>query len=78
MKKREKIYNRLAELRQKRGLTQAQVAKILHLDITMVCKQEAGDRRISSEQAKVLARLYGCDHMELYLDLDSEPDADAE
>lgn len=76
MTDRPNISNRLAILRASRDLTQREVAKFMNLDVTMISKQESGDRRMSRDQAKQYSDLYRCTLLELFLDpndvLDSE------
>jgi transcriptional regulator with XRE-family HTH domain len=75
-KPREQIKNRLAELRRERGLTQADVSRIFGFHVTLISKQETGDRYLSRAQAVKYATLYRCTLLELFLDPNDVPDAE--
>lgn len=49
----------LKELRERSGLTRAQVAKKLNVDLSCVTHWELGDWRPTRKYHKKLARLYG-------------------
>ena len=56
----------LKELRLNAGLTQAEVAKKMHVSQAAVHRWEAGDTRIARKHHKGLARLYKCTIDELF------------
>lgn len=49
----------LKELRQKKGLTQAQLARVLCVSQTMISQYEKGERTPTLKRAKVLAGYLG-------------------
>ena len=57
----EKLNIRLKDLRKKKGLTQGQVAKHLHVTTQAICKYEAGKAEPSSESLILLSRLFNVD-----------------
>lgn len=56
----------LKELRLNAGLTQAEVAKKMHVSQAAVHRWENGDTRIARKHHKGLARLYKCTIDELF------------
>ena len=56
----------LKELRLNAGLTQAEVAKKMHVSQAAVHRWETGDTRIARKHHKGLARLYKCTIDELF------------
>ena len=55
----------LKELRERSGLTRAQVAKKLNVDLSCVTHWELGDWRPARKYHKKLARMYGESEKEL-------------
>lgn len=55
----------LRELRERSGLTRAQVAKKLNVDLSCVTHWELGDWRPLRKYHKKLARMYGASDKEL-------------
>lgn len=53
------IGTRLRLAREQAGLSQAQVAKMLHLHRPSISEAEAGRRKVSAEELVELARIYG-------------------
>jgi transcriptional regulator with XRE-family HTH domain len=49
----------LRELRQKAGLTQAQLAKLLHTDQTVISKYETGERRLDILELREICQALG-------------------
>lgn len=70
--------NRLAKLRTERKLTQAEVAKVLDLDVTTVCKHETGDRGLRSEEVAKYAKLYKVQSHELFMEPEEETTKESE
>ena len=66
----------LKELRLNAGLTQAEVAKKMHVSQAAVHRWETGDTRIARKHHKKLARLYKVTVEELFAECEghSEPD----
>lgn len=62
----------MRELRERSGLTRAQVAKKLNVDLSCVAHWELGDWRPGRKFHKKLARLYGCTVDELLKKEDAE------
>ncbi|MGA2031212.1 MAG: helix-turn-helix transcriptional regulator [Thermoguttaceae bacterium] len=58
---REEIAGRLRMARETAGLSQGQVAKRLDMHRPTISEIEAGRRRVSAEEIKVFAELYGID-----------------
>lgn len=56
----------LKELRLNAGLTQAEVAKKMHVSQAAVHRWETGDTRIARKHHKGLSRLYKCTIDELF------------
>lgn len=50
----------LRERREKKGLLQAQVARVLEVSEAAVCQWEKNKNRILPKYQKKLAKLYGC------------------
>lgn len=65
----EAMKNRLRALRDRSRLTQAEVAKLLDIDITTVNKHESGARVPEAETLQRYARLYKVETHELFLEL---------
>lgn len=55
----------MKELRQRAGLTQEQVAKLIEVDQAAVSNWELGKNLPVSKYRKKLAKLYGCSEEEL-------------
>lgn len=55
----------LKELRERSGLTRAQVAKKLNVDLSCVTHWELGDWRPARKHHKKLARMYGVTETEI-------------
>ena len=53
------IAERLRVAREQAGLSQGQVARLLHLHRPSVSEMEAGRRKVSAEELTELARIYG-------------------
>lgn len=62
--------NTLKELREKRGLTQDEVAKITDKTTTFIWMLENGKRNASDEMKRKLAKLYNCEISDIYLALE--------
>lgn len=58
--------NRLKEQRERSRLTQKEVAKVLDMDVTTVCKHEAGSRGLAPDDVKKYAGLYKVQSYELF------------
>lgn len=59
----------LKELRENKGLTQEQVAKITGKTITFISLLENGRRNASDKTKIQLAKLYGCEIADIFLAL---------
>ena len=59
-------------LRVNRGLTQADIAGMVSVDVTMISKIELGERRPSIEAAKKIASVLGFDWTLFYPDGDEQ------
>lgn len=59
----------LKDLREKRGLTQEEVAKITGKTITYIWMLENGKRNASDNMKKKLAKLYNCEMLDIFLAL---------
>lgn len=59
----------LKELREKRGLTRPEVAKLINKTVTFIYMLETGRRKASDETKEQLAKLYGCDISDIFLAL---------
>lgn len=59
----------LKELREKRGLTQDEVAKITGKTTTFIWMLENGKRNASDEMKKELAKIYNCEISDIFLAL---------
>lgn len=59
----------LKELREKRGLTRPEVAKLINKTVTFIYMLETGKRKASDETKEQLAKLYGCDISDIFLAL---------
>lgn len=59
----------LKELRKKKKLTQEQVAKLSDTTVTFISLLENGKRNASDEMKKKLAKIYGCEVVEIFLAL---------
>jgi transcriptional regulator with XRE-family HTH domain len=58
-KKSTAIAARLRRAREQAGLSQSQVAKLLHLHRPSISEAEAGRRKVSAEELAEFARIYG-------------------
>ena len=58
--------NTLKELREKRGLTQDEVAKITDKTTTFIWMLENGKRNASDEMKRKLAKLYNCEISDIF------------
>lgn len=58
--------NRLKELRERRGLTQKEVAKLIDIDHTTVSKHESGTRNFTNEEIKKYARVLRVESYEIF------------
>lgn len=67
--------NRLKELRERRALTQHEVATLTSQDYTTICRHESGDRPLPREALEKYARLYSVTSLELIMEVPSEGDA---
>lgn len=59
----------LKELREKKKLTQEQVAKLTDTTVTFISLLENGKRNASDEMKKKLAKVYGCKITDIFLAL---------
>ena len=59
----------LKELREKKKLTQEQVAKLSDTTVTFISLLENGKRNASDEMKKKLAKIYGCEVIDIFLAL---------
>ena len=59
----------MKELREQKGLTQEQVAKLTDTTITFISLLENGKRNASDETKKKLAKLYECEISDIFLAL---------
>ena len=68
--------NRLKELRQEKKYTQAQIAKLMDVNVTTISRWEKGEFEIKPAQAKMLADYFGVSETYLlgYSDLKNEAD----
>jgi len=57
---------RLRELREGRGLSQNEVAKLTEVDISTVSRHESGERLPDKLSLQRYARLYKCETYELF------------
>lgn len=62
--------NRLAALRERSRLTQQEIAKLLDLDVTTVCKHESGARSLSQQVVAKYAQVYKVQTLEIFLNPD--------
>jgi len=51
-------YNRLIQKREELNLTQKQVAEMIHISQSMLCRVEAGNRSLDDDNKIKLAKLY--------------------
>ena len=72
MSERYKMSNRLKVLRKEKGLTQADVAKVLNTNQSQYGKYENGKTNLSIENAKILAEYFGVS-IPYLLGLDDNP-----
>jgi len=72
---RERVAARLRLARESAGLTQGQVARMMHMHRPTVSEIEAGRRRVSAEELAQLADLYGVSASWLTSERESEPGA---
>ena len=59
----------MKQLREKKGLTQEQVAKLTDKTVTFISLLENGKRNASDETKKKLAKIYGCEVSDIFLAL---------
>lgn len=59
----------LKQLREEKGLTQEQVAKLANTTITFISLLENGKRNASDETKKKLAKIYDCEVTDIFLAL---------
>lgn len=59
----------MKQLREKKGLTQEQVAKLIDKTITFISLLENGKRNASDETKKKLAKIYDCEISDIFLAL---------
>ena len=59
----------IKQLREKKGLTQEQVAKLIDKTVTFVSLLENGKRNASDETKRKLAKVYGCEVTDIFLAL---------
>lgn len=60
----------MKQLRQRKKLTQEQVAKITDTTVTYISLLENGKRNASDEMKKKLAKLYECEIIDIFLALE--------
>ena len=58
---------RIAELRKSSKLTQSELAKLMDLDVTTVCKHELGTRNPTKPEIEKYARIFNVSSYELFL-----------
>lgn len=59
----------MKQLREKKGLTQKQVAKLIDKTVTFISLLENGKRNASDETKIKLAKIYGCEITDIFLAL---------
>lgn len=59
----------LKEWREKKNLTQEQVAKLSNTTVTFISLLENGKRNASDEMKKKLAKIYECEVVDIFLAL---------
>lgn len=59
----------MKQLREKKGLTQEQVAKLIDTTVTFISLLENGKRNASDETKKKLAKIYDCEISDIFLAL---------
>lgn len=59
--------NRLAILRAESKLTQKEVAKLMDLDVTTICKHETGNRNPTAEEIERYAKLFKVSSYEIFM-----------
>ena len=64
------MQNRIRQLREERKLTQAELAKILDVDETAVCRWENGARPLTPPVLARLARVFKVESWEVLVDRD--------
>lgn len=67
MKDKTRNRNRLAFLRKASKLTQEEVAKLIGVDVTTVCRHESGERTMSAKEIESYANVYKCTPTELFI-----------
>lgn len=60
--------NRLARLREEKGVSQANVARVLGITVPAVSTHESGRRKLSSQTLKMYADYYGVPAIEILID----------
>ncbi len=71
--------NRIRELRQKKELSQEELARLLGVDRSAVAKWETGGNFPRAENMIAMARLFGCsldEMMSTGIDMNNQPAAD--
>ena len=63
------IKKTMTQLREKKGLTQEQVAKLIDTTVTFISLLENGKRNASDETKKKLAKIYDCEISDIFLAL---------
>lgn len=66
--------NRLAKIRESRGLKQADVARALDLTLSAVSTHESGRRKLGSDTLRRYAELYEVPVLEILIDPDDVAD----
>ena len=59
----------MKQLRERKGLTQEQVAKLIDKTVTFISLLENGKRNASDETKKKLAKIYDCEISDIFLAL---------
>lgn len=59
----------MKQLREEKGLTQEQVAKLIDTTVTFISLLENGKRNASDETKKKLAKIYNCEISDIFLAL---------
>lgn len=59
----------MKQLRERKGLTQEEVAKIIGRTVTFISLLENGKRNASDETKKKLAKIYDCEIADIFLAL---------
>ena len=59
----------MKQLREEKGLTQEQVAKLIDTTVTFISLLENGKRNASDETKRKLAKIYNCEISDIFLAL---------